>query len=554
MTTVPLTFESRVSWRDGDDSQAALRSGLELAGAGAFLAFDGPNRASHPTDWRLIDVIADLIEAGFADRVLVGADSLDATARFATGGGPGAAGVLTHTAARVGARVGERTTRQIMVENPRRDFHSTFSRWPAHDRGPECPIGPDAAIFSYPVRLGSRLSSSASSRADAPGTAVRRALWRWIGDTARVTMSSNGRVRRGSRGWANEAIRRIEADANRSADTHLHIFPLPAHWGIDLYLKDESVHPTGSLKHRLARSLFLYGLCNGWITEGTTIVEASSGSTAVSEAYFARFLRLPFVAVMPASTSPEKIALIEAEGGSCHLVEDPRTMVSEAQRLAVERDGHFLDQFTYAERATDWRGNNNIAESIFTQLALEQHPIPTWVVVGAGTGGTSATIGRYTRLMRYPTRLCVVDPEDSIFYSRWTGDPSTFTGRPSRIEGIGRQRVEPSFLPDIVDRMIQIPDAASIATMRLVSERTGRSVGGSTGTNVWGALLLAVEMLSASERGSIVTLICDGGARYAGTYYSDEWVSDQGLDLAPYTAALETFLESGAFAVPGSGT
>ena len=86
----------------------------------------------------------------------------------------------------------------------------------------------------------------------------------------------------------------------------------PAEWGIDLYLKDESVHPTGSLKHRLARSLFLYGLCNGWITERTTIVEASSGSTAVSEAYFARFLGLPFVAVMPTSTSPEKIALIEA--------------------------------------------------------------------------------------------------------------------------------------------------------------------------------------------------------------------------------------------------
>ena len=99
--------------------------------------------------------------------------------------------------------------------------------------------------------------------------------------------------------------------------------------------------------------------------------------------------------------------------------------------------------------------------------------------MGAGTGGTSATIGRYARLMRYPTRLCVVDPEDSIFYSSWTGDPSTFTGRPSRIEGIGRQHVEPSFLPDIVDRMIQVPDAASIATMRLVRARTGRSVGGS---------------------------------------------------------------------------
>ena len=226
-------------------------------------------------------------------------------------------------------------------------------------------------------------------------------------------------------------------------------------------------------------------------------------------------------------------------------------MVAEAQRLAAERDGHFLDQFTYAERAMDWRGNNNIAESIFSQMALERHPVPAWVVVGAGTGGTSATIGRYARLMRYPTRLCVVDPEDSIFYSSWTGDPSAFSGRPSRIEGIGRQRVEPSFLPDIVDRMIQVPDAASIATMRLVRERTGRSVGGSTGTNVWGAFLLVAEMLSRGEQGSIVTLICDGGDRYAGTYYSDAWVGDQGLELAPYAEALETFLALRR--VPGVG-
>jgi cysteine synthase len=368
-----------------------------------------------------------------------------------------------------------------------------------------------------------------------------------IGETARVTTFPTNRERLVSRAWADEAVRRIEADANRSADTHLHAFPLPEDWGIDLYLKDESVHPTGSLKHRLARSLFLYGLCNGWIGERTTIVEASSGSTAVSEAYFARFLNLPFIAVMPASTSPEKIALIEAQGAMCHLVDDPTTVYDVAQRLAAERGGYFLDQFTFAERATDWRGNNNIAESIFSQMAKERHPVPAWIVVGAGTGGTSATIGRYARFGRFATRMCVVDPEDSIFYSVWSGEPSTFTGRPSRIEGIGRQRVEPSFLPDIVDRLIQVPDAASIATMRMVSERTGRSVGGSTGTNVWGAFLLVAEMLSRGEQGSVVTLICDGGDRYAGTYYSDAWVGDQGLDLAPHTERLETFLETGAF-------
>ena len=100
------------------------------------------------------------------------------------------------------------------------------------------------------------------------------------------------------RRWLAEAVRRVEADANRSADTHLHQFPLPVAWDVDLYLKDESVHPTGSLKHRLARSLFLYALVNGWVREGTTVIEASSGSTAVSEAYFARLLGLPFVAAM----------------------------------------------------------------------------------------------------------------------------------------------------------------------------------------------------------------------------------------------------------------
>ena len=59
--------------------------------------------------------------------------------------------------------------------------------------------------------------------------------------------------------------------------------------------------------------------------------------------------------------------------------------------------------------------------------------------------------------------------------------------------------------------------------------------------------MLVAEMLARGERGSIVTLICDGGDRYAGTYYSDAWVGDQGLELAPYAEALETFLECGAF-------
>jgi cysteine synthase A len=354
------------------------------------------------------------------------------------------------------------------------------------------------------------------------------------------------------RAWVHEAIRRVEADANRSADTHLLSFPFAEDWGVDLYLKDESTHPTGSLKHRLARSLFLYALCNGWIRHDTTVIEASSGSTAVSEAYFARMLGLRFVAVIPRSTSAEKVALIELQGGSCHFVDDPAAVYEVARELAARCGGHYMDQFTFAERATDWRGNNNIAESIFGQLAKERFPMPSWLVVGAGTGGTSATIGRYVRYRRYETRLCVVDPERSAFFDGWrTRDAAHTTVGGSRIEGIGRGRVEPSFLPGVVDRMMLVPDAASIAAMRLLRELTGRHAGGSTGTNLYGALRIVTEMRDRGERGSVVTLLCDGGERYTHTYYDDAWLAAHGIDPEPYLRALRATLTSGRWHAPG---
>ncbi|BAX94786.1 PLP-dependent cysteine synthase family protein [Mycobacterium shigaense] len=360
-------------------------------------------------------------------------------------------------------------------------------------------------------------------------------------------------VRSPARSWGDNAVRLIEADARRSADTHLLRYPLPAAWGGDvdvaLYLKDETTHITGSLKHRLARSLFLYALCNGWIGENTTIVEASSGSTAISEAYFASLLGLPFIAVMTKSTSSSKVALIESHGGRCHFVENSSQVYAEAQRLADQTDGHYLDQFTNAERATDWRGNNNIAESIFTQMHDEQHPIPEWIVVGAGTGGTSATIGRYIRYRRHATRLCVVDPENSAFFPSYAqGRDDIVMTASSRIEGIGRPRVEPSFLPGVVDRMVSVPDAASIAAARHVSAVLGRRVGPSTGTNLWGAFGLLSELVAAGRGGSVVTLLADSGDRYADTYFDDEWVAGQGLDLAGPAQALVEFERNCAWA------
>src|SRR5689334_7946592 len=178
----------------------------------------------------------------------------------------------------------------------------------------------------------------------------------------------------------------------------------------------------------------------------------------------------------------------------------------------------------------------------------ETHPVPRWLIMSAGTGGTAATLGRYIRYKNFDTGLCVVDVEHSAFFDAYrSGDRASRCSVFSRIEGVGRPRVEPSFLPEVIDCMIKIPDAASIAAMRVLSDRLFRRVGGSTGTNFFGLCWIAATMMATGEQGSLVSLICDSGDRYTSTYYNPDWLKQNDLDIAPYVEMIETFLNTEEF-------
>ena len=86
--------------------------------------------------------------------------------------------------------------------------------------------------------------------------------------------------------------------------------------------------------------------------------------------------------------------------------------------------------------------------------------------------------------------------------------------------------------------MERVDDASSLAAMQLATDRLGRSVGGSTGTNLCGAWLIAPRCWASARPGSVVTLICDGGERYArATTTPGGW--PHRLDLAPYLEVLD---------------
>jgi 5-phospho-D-xylono-1,4-lactonase len=94
----------------------------DVANAGAFIAFDGPSRANHATDWRLLDSIIALAEAGHADQLLLGVDTTTARARAATGEGPGMPFLLEGLRPRIEREHSEALAKKILVENPARAF------------------------------------------------------------------------------------------------------------------------------------------------------------------------------------------------------------------------------------------------------------------------------------------------------------------------------------------------------------------------------------------------------------------------------------------------
>ena len=280
----------------------------------------------------------------------------------------------------------------------------------------------------------------------------------------------------------------IEADFNRSADTHLVPLRLGGFPGIHFYFRTSRVI-------RPARSSIVWPVpCSSmrWPTAGCRARGAGDrgveGSTAVSEAYFARLLGVPFIAVMPRATSPEKLAAIAFYGGTCHLIDDPAAIHDESVRLARETGGHFMDQFTYAERATDWRANNNIAESIFQQMRCE----PCRSLPGSSRRPVPAGVGNHRPpcpVSPPPHPPSLSGPRRLRPFFRLSGRKPQGRRRLARaLKGSGRPRVEASFLPQVIDAMIRVPDVWSLAAMHELSARLGYPVGGSSGTNLIGAL------------------------------------------------------------------
>ncbi|ASR36527.1 cysteine synthase [Prauserella marina] len=349
--------------------------------------------------------------------------------------------------------------------------------------------------------------------------------------------------------WRERALAALSAERIARHPTPLRRYPLPLDWPVSLYVKDETTQPTGSLKHPFARDLIADAIEAGKVGATTRLIEASSGNMAVASAYFALLLGLPFTAVVPHTTGAAKLARIEKYGGTPHRVDPPLAVYERAAELASETGGHYLDHLGTIADSVDARladRDHGLAPAILA--GLPEGTPPEWIVVGVGSGACSRAVGGYLRRHGYPTKVAVVDPEHSAYFPGWaTGCADYATGMPTRIEGIGRPRMEPAFDPAVVDLVIPVPDAASVAAMRHLAATAGLRAGPSTGAAFWGSCHLLHRMRQYGTRGSVVMVAADAADAYTGTYYDDAWTMAKGWDLATPAAALSRFPRTGAW-------
>lgn len=357
------------------------------------------------------------------------------------------------------------------------------------------------------------------------------------------------------RAWQQHSLMTLAALKAATPQTPLRAFTLPGFAEAHVLIKDERAHASGSLKHRLAMSLFEQALVEGWLTPGRPVIEASSGSTAVSEAWLARQLGLEFIAVVPAATAPDKLAAIRAEKGQVVEVSDAARLCQHAQQLADDSGGHFINQFRHAATASDWRSVSSLPGECLRQIAVQGLPPLEAVLLGAGTGGSAATFARHLRLKGERAKVIGVDPEHSVYVDCWQhfqthGVRQTALTPPcasNPIEGIGRPCVLEAFRPEDFDDYLPIEDSRSQAAalwLAEYAERTGQeelAVGPSTGTALAG-LLQTLETRRArgeSFRGSWLILACDSASRYASTFGCQTWREHHQSRLAPHMCWLE---------------
>ena len=297
--------------------------------------------------------------------------------------------------------------------------------------------------------------------------------------------------------------------------------------GCEILGKAEFLNPGGSVKDRAALYIVEQAEKEGRLKPGGTVVEGTAGNTGIGLAHICNAKGYKCVIIIPETQSQEKMDTLRTLGAQVRPVpavpyRDPNNYVKLSGRIAEEMNNAiWANQFdNLANRQAHYE---TTGKEIWEQT---DHKIDAWVA-STGTGGTFAGVTLFLKEQNPQIQCVLADPMGSGLYSYVKTGEIKIEGS-SITEGIGNSRITVNMENVPIDDAIRIDDDEALRVIYQLLNKDGLFMGGSVGINVGAAVALAKKL---GPGHTIVTVLCDGGARYQSRLYNAEWLNSRGLSM-----------------------
>jgi S-sulfo-L-cysteine synthase (O-acetyl-L-serine-dependent) len=263
----------------------------------------------------------------------------------------------------------------------------------------------------------------------------------------------------------------------------------------ELYAKAEFLNPTGSIKDRPALSIVQRAMKEGLLSSSQTLIDASSGNTAVAYAMLGARYGFPVAVCLPRNVDPDRVRRIHAYGART-IFTDPLEGTDGAQREARRRADEEPLRYYFPDQYNNPANPDAHYATTGPEIWEQSHQHLTHFVAGVGTGGTISGVARYLKERAPDTRIIGVQPAGPIH----------------GIEGLKHipTALRPSTYDEsLVDETISVETEDARRMTQWLAQREGLLVGVSSGAAVWAAR----EVGRAASNAVIVTILPDRGDR-----------------------------------------
>ena len=305
--------------------------------------------------------------------------------------------------------------------------------------------------------------------------------------------------------------------------------------GCTILGKAEFLNPGGSVKDRAALYIILDAEERGDLQPGGVVVEGTAGNTGIGLALVGNSRGYRTLILMPNTQSQEKQDALRLCGAELRTVpavpyRDPNNYVHIAARTAKELEATEPHGVLYANQWDNHANREAHIQSTGPEIWSQTDGRIDGFTCAVGTGGTLAGVGMYLKQKNPNVVVAAADPMGAAIYS-WIKTGELAGSGSSITEGIGQGRVTGNLEGAPIDDAFQIPDAEMLPIIYDLLQHEGLLMGGSTGINVAGAIRLA-QALGPGK--TIVTVLCDSGARYHSKLFNPEFLRTKGLPPPPW--------------------